>query len=106
MRQPPKCFFVPEEPLESSDMLDPDRSGTLVDSMVRVAVRGCVAMASSTARDYDAGKGRSTVTGCFKKSSSFKSAEMVSKRRAWAPRETMPTCRMGPATAVKAIGGR
>ena len=40
----PICFFVPEEPLESSDMLDPDRSGTLVDSMVRVVVRGCVAM--------------------------------------------------------------
>jgi hypothetical protein len=48
-------------------MLDPDRSGTLVVSMVRVAVRGCVAMASSTAPDYDAGNARSAGSGCFKK---------------------------------------
>jgi hypothetical protein len=38
--------LVPEEVLESSDMVDPDRIGTLacVDSMARVVVRGCVDM--------------------------------------------------------------
>lgn len=75
---PPECFFVPDDPLESSDMLDPDRSGTLVDSMVRVAVRGCVAMASSTARGDDPGNGGSAVTRCLKSLS-------LSRAPRWSP---------------------
>ena len=48
---------VPDEPLESSaDMVEPDRTGTLVavDSMVRVPVRGCVDMISMAVYAIDA----------------------------------------------------
>lgn len=47
MRPAPKCFFVPEEPLESSETVDPDRSGTFVDVMARIDVRGSVDMVST-----------------------------------------------------------
>lgn len=74
----PICFFVPEEPLESSDMLDPDRSGTLVDSMVRVVVRGCVDMVRRCQLHSWSSRHRQLELCCHemlqrkKKSSSFK----------------------------------
>lgn len=99
----PICFFVPEEPLESSDMLDPDRSGTLVDSMVRVVVRGCVDMVRRCQLHSWSSRHRQLELCCHemlqrkKKSLPLsKNAERVSKRRAWAPRETYADMSNGP----------
>ena len=87
--------FLPDEPLESSaDMLEPDRTGTSMVSMLRWLVRGGSDMTSTTAAPH-------TLLG-----RSSEAAEKVSKRRAWAPVETMLTCRNGPRPAVRTGRGR
>ena len=50
-----ECFFLPDEPLESSDTVDPERSGTSAEAMVLLAVvvRGCVAMVRTPARWWE-----------------------------------------------------
>lgn len=91
-----QCFFLPDEPLESSETVDPERSGTSAEAMVLlvvVVVRGCIDMVRTPARSCK-------LEQCWlcaqKKIGSvprwWKCAEMVSKRQAWAPKSTaMPT---------------
>lgn len=102
-----------EEPLESSDMLDPDRSGTLVDSMVRVVVRGCVDMVRRCQLHSWSSRHRQLELCCHEMLQRKKKVFLFQRTPRGSPSvelghrgRPMPTCRTDPATAVKAIGGR
>lgn len=84
------AMLLPDEPLDSSpETFDPERAGTSIVSMLRVAVRtGADMFRSSTAFTHPRTPRLCCVFDCSSAVSCLQRAKTASKRRAW-PRSTL-----------------